>query len=49
MVWFVKSVYHALGPFFFDEHMMDETYLNILRDKLMPQIKCLDKELLNWF
>jgi len=35
----------VLGPFFFDEHVMGETYL---RDKLMPQIEHLVEGLADW-
>jgi len=31
------------GPFFFDKYVTCETYLNMLRDKLMPQIECLGR------
>ena len=31
------------------EHVMGETYLNMLRDKLMPQIERLGEELPDWF
>jgi len=40
---------HVLGPFFFDEHVTGETYLIMLRDKLMPQIEHLGEGLPDWF
>ena len=33
MVWYGLWKAHVLGPFFFDEHVMSETYLNILTDR----------------
>ena len=47
MVWFVES--SCARTLFFDEHVTGETYLNVLRDKLMPQIECLGEELPDWF
>ncbi len=49
MVWCGLWKAHVLGPFFFDEHVTGETYLNMLRDKLMPQIERLDEGLPDWF
>ena len=38
MVWSGLWEVHVLGPFFFDEHAKDQTYLNMLRDQSMPQL-----------
>ena len=45
----VSGKAHVLGPFFFDEHVTGETYMNILRDKLMLQIERLGEGLPDWF
>lgn len=49
MVWCGMWKAHVLGPFFFDEHVTGTTYLDMLRDKLMPQLEGLGEGLPDWF
>ena len=49
MVWCGLWKAHILGPFFFDEHVTGETYLNMLIDKLMPQLELIGEGLPEWF
>jgi len=58
-VWVHWGFYHLFYLFSFfpphrfiylnDEQVTGETYLNMLRDKLMPQIECLGEGLPHWF
>ena len=34
---------HVLGPFFFEENVTGETYLNMLKNQLMPQLDALSE------
>ncbi|XP_076028557.1 uncharacterized protein LOC143017694 [Oratosquilla oratoria] len=49
MAWCGLWKAHVLELFFFDEHVTGETYLNMLREKLMPQIERLGEGLPEWF
>ena len=40
---------HVLGPFFFEENVTGETYLNMLKNQLIPQLDALGEGLFDYF
>ena len=49
MVWCGLWKAHVLGPFFFEEHVTGESYLNMLTDQLMPQLDGFGEGLPDYF
>lgn len=49
MVWCGLWKSHVLGPFFFEDHVNGDTYLAMLKDKLMPQLESLGEGIPEWF
>ena len=49
MVWCGLWKSHVLRPFFFKDHVNGDTYLAMLKDKLMPQLESLGEGIPEWF